>query len=83
VSYVHFTNKDYEYYLLDKSSKAPDGNFSPFSELVVFKDKEILYRSICENDDSGINQDAYDKMPREPYAFATLEPLQLSNASPR
>jgi hypothetical protein len=67
VSYIHFSNQGYDYYLLDDSSKNVDGSFSPSSKLIVFKGKRIVTNSICENDDSGIQQDAYVNMPKEAF----------------
>ncbi|MGX6998918.1 hypothetical protein [Caballeronia sp. KNU42] len=82
ISYIHFSNRGYDYYLLDDSSKIEDESFSPVSKLIVFKGKNIVNSSICENDSSGIDEDAYDRMPREPYS-PTLKLLETHNASPR
>jgi len=69
VSYIHFSNNGYEYYFLDDSSKLADKSFSPISQLVIFRGFKKIKSLICENDDSGINEDAYINMSRELYMY--------------
>lgn len=83
VSYIHFSNQGYDYYLIDDSSKNLDGSFSPVSKLVVVKGENIVKQSICENDDAGISQDAYIGLPREAYVLPPLEPYKTDSQSPR
>jgi hypothetical protein len=72
VSYIHFSNYGYEYYLVDDSSKNSDGSFSPVSRVVVLKNMNVVKNSICENDDSGIAQSAYSDLPRETFFLPQL-----------
>jgi len=83
VSYIHFSNKGYDYYLIDDSSKNSDGSFSPFSKLVVLKGRKIVNHSICENDDAGISQDAYSNLSMEAYALPMLKSSRMDSISPR